>query len=72
MEDNIEISKLTIVQQQAVREATGLARKTPGQHMVKANDDSGEAYAYQSGDEIHWGFNTAPNYACAARGVQPL
>lgn len=72
MEDNIEMSKLNAVQQAAVREAAGLARKTPGQHMVKAGDDTGKAYAYQSGNEIHWGFNSAPNYVCAARGVQPL
>jgi hypothetical protein len=70
MDDNSEIFKLTEEQQAAVHTATGLARKAAGRHAARIV--TGEAYAYQSGDTIHWGFNAAPDYHNTARGVVPL
>jgi hypothetical protein len=70
MNDNTEMFKLSADQQEAVRKVTGLARKAAGRHTLLIS--SGEAYAYQSGDEIHWGFNAAPSFQNTARGVVPL
>ena len=62
---NREWSRLTSSQAAAVERCIAKARKEEGQH------DDGEAYAYATGRNIHWGFNGSPEGWNSARGVVP-
>jgi hypothetical protein len=71
MNPNAEFDTLTDEQRSAVEQAIRLARSEPGRHQIDGGA-SGDAYAYQSGDSVHWGFNAHPTGRNAARGVVPL
>ena len=62
-----EIDSLKPAEKAAVECMIVKARKADGHHSQTIK--TGEAYAYRTGNVIHWGFNDSERGWCVARGV---
>ena len=64
---NDEFKRLDAEQQAAVRDV--IAKVRAGGGDCRQETPAGEAYAYPSGNRVHWGFNASETGCNIARGV---